>query len=106
MTVETTKRRKWGLGLGGVLGLLALGSVLPGCIVDSSPPQDSCGRAQLQASWSITGGGVPISCAEAGAAEVDLIVDAMEVPVSCDDHFGAALQCPVATGTDDRALRL
>jgi hypothetical protein len=91
MTVETTNRRKWGLGLGGVLGLLALGSVLSGCLVsDSSPPPAStCGDAQLQASWSITGGGAAISCAQAGASEVDLIVDAMEVPVSCDAHFGA-----------------
>jgi len=93
MTTETKNRWQGRLGLRGglmVLGILSLGGLLQGCFGGGGgSPQTVCGAAQLQASWSITGGGVPISCAEAGAAEVDLIVDAMEVPVSCDAHAGA-----------------
>ena len=42
-----------------------------------------CADATLSASWTLTANGAPVSCAQAGATEVDFIIDTMEVPFQC-----------------------
>jgi hypothetical protein len=44
----------------------------------------ACGPGAVHASWTITANGSPISCAQAGAAEVDITVDStMVAPFTC-----------------------
>ena len=68
-----------------MLGLLALGATAGGCGGGGSAPPPSCPPAALHTSWSVSANGVPVSCAMAGATEVDFIIDAMEVPFPCTD---------------------
>jgi hypothetical protein len=73
-------------------GLMALGCVgaallLPGCFVDSSPPPPVCGPGTITVGWFVTANNTSISCAQAGATEVDIIVDGtMTAPFNCNDH--------------------
>ena len=86
MTNQTKNRGAWRWGP--VVGVLALAGALQGCGGGGSS-HGPCNTAALQASWAITGNGVAVSCAQAGASEVDLIIDSMEVNFDCNAHFGS-----------------
>jgi hypothetical protein len=79
-------------GAGNVLDMVGPMNVAVGCGQNAStapipfvvaPPV--CDPAKLQFTWSITANGAPVSCAMAGATEVDAIIDTMEVPFTCSD---------------------
>jgi hypothetical protein len=85
-------------GAGNVLDMVGPMNVSVGC-GENVPLQTipfmvtpPCGPAQLQLSWSLTANGAPVSCAQAGAAEVDAIIDAMEVPFTCPALSGTTPQ--------------
>jgi hypothetical protein len=92
MTTET--KIGWIRRLGLREGLVALGVVgaaflLPGCFVDSGPgPAPVCGAGTITVGWFVTANNTSISCAQAGASEVDIIVDGMTAPFDCNGHVG------------------
>jgi hypothetical protein len=62
-----------------MLGVVGLAGTVASC------GGSSCAPARLQTSWTVTANGAPVSCAQAGATEVDFIIDSMEVPFPCSD---------------------
>ena len=103
MTNQTRNPGAWRWGL--AVGLLALAGALQGCGGGGGGSPGVCTTALLQASWTITGNGAPLSCAQAGASEVDIIVDAMEKPFTCEAHSGVTPDFPPGTHSVTLELR-
>ncbi len=72
------------------LGLLGAAIVVPGCFVETSHPSNVCGDSTITVGWFVTGNGSSLSCAQAGATEVDIRVDTdlMVQQFDCNAHVG------------------
>jgi hypothetical protein len=71
-----------------LFALAALAATAAGCGGGHSHGQVVCGTGAVFATWTITAGGAAVSCAQVGATEVDINVDNMSAPFSCNDHQG------------------
>jgi hypothetical protein len=85
-----------------MLGVVALAGGLAGCGGGSPPP---CQTAAITLSWFVSANGQAVSCAQAGASEVDVIVDQMEVPLPCSALSGTTPEFDAGTHTITLELR-
>jgi hypothetical protein len=66
-----------------LLGATAMALATSGCIVDNP---SGCAPGAVDVAWSVSANGAVISCAQAGASEVDIYVDGTTFQFNCNDH--------------------
>jgi hypothetical protein len=66
-----------------LLGVTATALATSGCIVDTT---SGCASSAVDVKWGVSANGGALSCAQAGATEVDIYVDGSTFQFNCNDY--------------------
>ncbi|HVX97559.1 MAG TPA: hypothetical protein VHK47_21785 [Polyangia bacterium] len=104
---ENTKRpaTRTALRVAALAGVVALGAAMQGC-GGNSGPATVCDPPQVDVTWTIEkqSTAAPLSCAQAGAAGVELTIDGVPYDFDCEAYEGLTTALQPGNHTVDLAL--
>jgi hypothetical protein len=94
------------LRVAALAGVVALGTAMQGCGGGHSGPAAVCDPPQVDVTWAIDkqSTGAPLTCAQAGAAGVELTIDGVPYDFDCEAYEGLTTALQPGNHTVDLAL--